>query len=47
MKNFILFSIVLVSSIFTFMVQNKTNEPILPEFDDEINQIICIQEEIY
>lgn len=46
MRNFILFSIVLVSSIFTFMVQNKPSEPILPDFDDEINQIICIQEGI-
>ena len=46
MKNFILFSIVLISTVFVIAVQNKFNEPILPDFDDDMNQIICIQEGI-
>lgn len=46
MRNFILFTIVLVSTVFMITVQNKSSEPILPDFDDDMNQIICIQEGI-
>lgn len=46
MRNFILFTIVLISTVFMIAVQNKSGEPILPDFDDDMNQIICIQEGI-
>lgn len=46
MRNFILFTIVLVSTVFMIALQNKSSEPILPDFDYDMNQIICIQEGI-